>query len=101
MTSVANPSTLDRYASEFLTRVSNYPGAPWELAYKAESRCRLEFWPAERRKHEAFHAANPDASSYRPEMPWESVIKASATAAEYWGPSYNEPAFEAKMAARA
>eukprot|EP00971_Amphidinium_carterae_P219561 4359122-Amphidinium_carterae.1 len=26
MASVANPSTLDRYASEFLTRVSNYPG---------------------------------------------------------------------------
>eukprot|EP00971_Amphidinium_carterae_P052325 1029995-Amphidinium_carterae.1 len=69
--------------AKFVERARKHPTA-WALCCKAEARCRTEFWPVEKRRQEAFHKTSPQVSAYVASMPWDSVIKAAATAHEFW-----------------
>ena len=96
MMGVATSAVLDRYAAEFRQRVNDHPGV-WHLAAKADIRCRSEFWPQELRRQQAFHESQPQLSAYVPEMPWNSVIKASANNREYWNREFEKPALMYSM----
>ena len=91
MTQVATAATLDRYAAEFRSRVLQHPDV-WHLAAHADIRCRTEFWAQEKRKQEAFHATHPALSAFVPGQPWNSVIRASASHAEFWSKEFEKPA---------
>ena len=96
MLGVATSAVLDRYAAEFRQRVNDHPGV-WHLAAQADIRCRSEFWPQELRRQQAFHESQPQLSAYVPEMPWNSVIKASANNREYWNREFEKPALMYSM----
>lgn len=91
MLNVATAAILDRYANEFRNRVSQHPDI-WFLAAQADIRCRSEFWAQERLRQESFHQAHPNMSAYVVDMPWNSVIKASATNQEFWHREFERPA---------
>lgn len=91
MAQTAHAATLDLYRTEFKRRCDRYPRA-WHICAQADIRCRSEFWVAERRRQEAAHATNPSVSTYDPGMPWDSVIRASAKAADFWDVELKEPA---------
>lgn len=91
MLQLATAASLDRYASEFRTRVLQRPDV-WHLAAQADIRRRTEFWSQEKRKQEAFHSTHPALSAYVPEQPWNSVIRASASQSEFWSREFEKPA---------
>ena len=91
MLDIAASAVLDRYASEFRSRVLEHPGC-WHLAAQADIRCRSEFWPQELRRQEAFYNAHSSMSSFSPTQPWNSVIKASANNQEFWTREFEKPA---------
>jgi hypothetical protein len=91
MLNVATAAVLDRYGSEFKMRVQENPHA-WHLAARADIRCRTEFWPQERRRQEAFFGSHATMSVFNPLQPWNSVIRASSSAAEYWSRELEKPA---------
>jgi hypothetical protein len=91
MSVTATPATLDKYEAEFRRRCGRYPGA-WHICAQANIRCRSEWWIAERRRQEAAHAANPALSTFDPQCPWNSVIRASALASDFWDTELKEPA---------
>jgi hypothetical protein len=91
MSSTASPATLDKYEAEFRRRCARYPGT-WHICAQADIRCRSEWWVAERRRQEAAHAANPALSAYDPQCPWNSVIRASSVANDFWDVELKEPA---------
>ena len=96
MLCLASPSVLERYASEFKSRVREYPES-WHLAAQADIRCRSEFWMQERRRQEEFHAAHANMSSFNMMQPWNSVIKAAANSTEVWHKVFEKPALLFKM----
>ena len=91
MLEVVSAATLDKYASEFRTRVAQHPDV-WFLAAQADIRCRTEFWVQERRRQEEFHMTHPNLSAFNPAMPWTSVIRASSSHAEFWQREFEKPA---------
>ena len=91
MLDLARPATLDSYAANFEDRCRRYPRA-WHLCAQADIRCRAEFMVDERRRQEAFHQRVPQLSSFMVLAPWDSVIKAAATHAEFWERELKEPA---------
>ena len=78
MVGVAHPAILDRYEQPFVDRCERYPRA-WHICARSDIRCRMEWWTEEKRRQESFHATHPGLSAYEPAMPWNSVIKASAS----------------------
>ena len=96
MLGLASPSVLDRYASEFKSRVQEYPDC-WHLAAQADIRCRSEFWMQEKRRQEDFHAAHANMSSFNTMQPWNGVIKAAANSTEFWHKEFEKPALLYKM----
>jgi len=62
------------------------------ICARADIRCRMEWWTEERRRQEGFHAHHPALSGFDPNMPWNSVIKASSTDVEFWDRELKEPA---------
>lgn len=91
MLNVASSAVLDRYSTEFKQRVSEYPDC-WHIGAQADIRCRSEWWPAEKRRQEEFHAAHPQLSAYNTGQPWNSVIKASANNQEFWHKEFEKQA---------
>ena len=91
MLNIATPATLSRYAKRFEERANRYPRA-WHLCVLAESRCRLEFSPSERRRQQRFQAEHPQMTAYDPARPWESVMREAATSVEFWLRELQEPA---------
>ena len=91
MLGIATAAVLDRYSSEFKQRVTDHPGV-WHLAAQADIRCRSEYWQQELRRQQAFHQTHPQMSSFVPEMPWNSVIKASSSNREFWSREFEKPA---------
>jgi hypothetical protein len=97
MLQLATPAVLDQYAAKFRHRVVKYPWT-WSLCCLADQRCRGEWWVQEHRRQLDFHASNPTLSSFNLSMPWNSVIKASAAAPEFWKEELEEPALIRKVA---
>ena len=91
MLQMATAASLDRYASQFRTRVLQHPDV-WHLAAQADIRCRTEFWSQEKRKQEAFHATHAALSAIVPDQPWNSVIRASASHSEFWSREFEKQA---------
>ena len=91
MLGIATPATLARYERRFVERCQRYPRA-WHIAVVAEDRCRAEFWGAERRRQERFFRLHPTMSAVDVTMPWESILKESATNLEWWTREFQEPA---------
>jgi hypothetical protein len=91
MLSVALAGVLDRYEAMFVDRCERYPNA-WHICAQADIRCRSEMWVTERWAQEEFHSSHPSLSAFNPAMPWNSVIKASATNTEFWDRELKEPA---------
>jgi len=90
MVGLAHPAVLDRYEALFVDRCERYPRC-WHICARADIRCRMEWWTDERRRQESFHAHHPTLSGYDPNMPWNSVIKASASDVEFWDRELKEP----------
>ena len=91
MLSVALAGVLDRYEALFVDRCERYPNA-WHICAQADIRCRSEMWVTERWAQEEFHSSHPNLSAFNPAMPWNSVIKSSATDTEFWDRELKEPA---------
>ena len=96
MAGIATAAVLDTYATRFKQRVSKYPWA-WNICCLADQRFRSEWWMHEQRRQVDFHAANPNLSAYSDQMPWNSVIKASAGASEFWKEELEDPAMLARV----
>lgn len=56
MLDIATSAVLDRYVSEFRSRVMERPRC-WHLVAQADIRCRSEHWPQELRQQEVFYTA--------------------------------------------
>ena len=91
MADVALPATPDRFESMFVERCRRYPTA-WHLCAQADIRARSELVIEERRRQESFHSAHPNMSVFDVTMPWNSVLKAAASDAEFWDRELREPA---------
>ena len=91
MLSIALAGVLDRYEAMFADRCERYPNA-WHICAQADIRCRSEMWVTERWAQEEFHSTHPNLSAFNPPMPWNSVIKSSATDTEFWDRELKEPA---------
>lgn len=98
MLSLALAGVLDRYEAMFVERCERYPNA-WHICARADIRCRSEMWVTERWAQEEFHNTHPTMSAFNPAMPWNSVIKASATNNEFWDRELKEPAQNFSFAA--
>ena len=96
MIGLASTAVLDRYASEFKQRCQEYPDC-WHLAAQADIRCRSEWWMQEKRRQEDFHDAHPTMSAFNVAQPWNSVIKASAGAQDFWHKEFEKPAMLYKV----
>ena len=96
MVGLASTAVLDRYSAEFRQKVQEYPEC-WHLAAQADIRCRSEWWMQEKRRQEDFHSIHASMSAYNPAQPWNSVIKASAGAPEFWHKEFEKPALLFKV----
>ena len=82
------------YKKFFVQLAKNYPKC-WWLAAQVEWQLRHEWALAERRRQEAFYAANPTLSKFIPAKPWGSVLLAGikgVEAIDYWENHFKEKA---------
>jgi hypothetical protein len=87
MEQAASQATLDKYSGDFKEMAAIYaPRGCWHLCAQADIRCRSEYWPQQKRRMELFHQQNPQASSFDPSRPWNSVIRESVgpSAMTFW-----------------
>ncbi len=90
MTSLAKPSSMERYRERFAQRCRDYP-EDWGLAASADIRCRLEWMPQEKRRQEAFYASCPQLAGHNPQMPWDLVFRAAADSNDFWQREFINP----------
>jgi len=95
MEQAVSAATLDKYMGDFRDMANQYsPKGCWHLCAQADIRCRFEYWPQLKRRMELFHQTSPQASSFEPARPWNSVIRESvgASAVSFWENALREPA---------
>ena len=91
MLSIAFQSTLKHYSSRFEAREARFLGA-WHLAVTVEDRSRADQFLVVKRNQDEFKSAHPELSAYNKDKPWDTVIRAVANDADYWGREFQEPA---------
>ena len=96
MLKIARPAVLEVYRSSFEERARLHPEA-WHLCVRADVRCRTELWMEEKRRQANWHAAAPAQSTYVPSMPWNTVIRESATNREFWDDELRDPAIYERL----
>ena len=84
----------ETYMNFFSRMAKAYPGC-WHLACQAEWQLRFEWAKKELRRQRRFHAENPGLSYYKPEMPWNSVLRSAVKSLEsisFWETEFKEKA---------
>ena len=76
-----SPGPLDKYCQQLRRRARQYLG---HLVYKADLRCRTEFWVEERRRQALWDLSPPAFSQVDAQYPMESVIRESAVNDKFW-----------------
>ena len=96
MLGIARIGVLEKYAREFRDRARAYP-EQWHVCVRADLRCRTEFWADERRRQAQWHILHPNLSEIDPTMPFDAVIKASATDKTFWDTELRDPCIAEKL----
>ena len=94
---IATQATLAMYAAEFKSRVRDYGAGCWQLCVEADVIARSEQFVHERARQLAAHRAKPEGSSYDPDRPWESVIRAVALDRGFWDRQLEKPALRREL----
>ena len=94
---IATQATLAMYAAEFKSRVRDYGAGCWQLCVEADVIARSEQFVHERARQLAAHRAKPEGSSYDPDRPWESVIRAVALDRAFWDRQLEKPALRREL----
>ena len=84
MLGLCRPTVLDKYCRALRRRALEYPDQ-WHLVYKAEVKCRQEFWVEERRRQALWDLEHPGFSAVDKAMPYETVFRESLENKDYLG----------------
>ena len=99
MLGIARPTVLEKYCQALRRRAREYPDQ-WHLVYRAEVRCRTEFWVEERRRQALWHMNHPAFSSIDPNFPFETVVKEATINKDFWDKELKEPALHERIDGR-
>ena len=84
----------EAYETFFSRMARTYPTC-WHICCQAEWEVRFEWSVRELRRQKLFHAENPALSHYKPEMPWDSVLRSAVKSLEtiaFWETNLKEKA---------
>eukprot|EP00972_Heterocapsa_arctica_P101882 15010273-Heterocapsa_arctica.AAC.1 len=90
----ATRARLERYANKIASLDSTYPNTWWLIAL-ADGRMRGEHFERLRRKAQKEHEellASGRTSTFRDDMPWDSVFKLAVTDETFWFETVDEKA---------
>ena len=94
---IATQATLAMYAAEFKSRVRDFGSSCWQLCVEADVIARSEQFVHEHARQLAAHREKPDGSSFNPDRPWESVIRAVALDRSFWDRQLEKPALRREL----
>ena len=94
---LASQATLAMYAAEFKSRVRDFGAGCWQLCVEADVIARSEQFVLEHAKQLALFRSNPKSSSFDPNRPWESVIRAVALDRGFWDRVLEKPALRREL----
>ena len=94
---IATQATLAMYAAEFKSRVRDFGSGCWQLCVEADVIARSEQFVHEHARQLAVHREKPDGSSFNPDRPWESVIRAVALDRSFWDRQLEKPALRREL----
>ena len=94
---LASQATLAMYSAEFKGRVRDFGAGCWQLCVESDVIARSEQFVLEHAKQLAQFRAAPQTSSFDPNRPWETVIRAVALDRAFWDKTLEKPALRREL----